>query len=95
MRRVFINKCFLFTAGTVCCLKWFITGSRNALKDIRKSQMIPCQMLKWLWQQPKDFYTAGLDALAEQVYQCRWRICREMNVFSVSKMTWFTFYINL
>jgi hypothetical protein len=31
-----------------------------------------------------------------QVYQCWWRICREINVFSPgSKITCFTFYIHL
>jgi hypothetical protein len=30
-----------------------------------------------------------------QVYQCWWRICREINVFTVSNITCFTFYIHL
>jgi hypothetical protein len=30
-----------------------------------------------------------------QVYQCWWRICREINVFSRSSITCFTFYIRL
>jgi hypothetical protein len=32
---------------------------------------------------------------AEQVYQCWWRICREINVFRGSNIMCFTFYINL
>jgi hypothetical protein len=24
-QRIFIKKCFLFMAGSVCCVKWFIT----------------------------------------------------------------------
>jgi hypothetical protein len=26
MQRIFIRKCFLFMVGSVCCVKWFITG---------------------------------------------------------------------
>jgi hypothetical protein len=40
MQRIIINKCFLFTAGSVCRVKRFTTGSRNSFKDVRKSQMI-------------------------------------------------------
>jgi hypothetical protein len=31
MQRIFIKKCFLFTVGSVCCVKWFTTGSRYSL----------------------------------------------------------------
>jgi hypothetical protein len=41
MQRIFIKKCFLFTMGSVCCIKWFTTGSRNSLKNVRKLQMMP------------------------------------------------------
>jgi hypothetical protein len=40
MQRIFIKKCFQFTVGSVCRVKQFTTGSRNSLKDIRKSQMM-------------------------------------------------------
>jgi hypothetical protein len=43
MQRIPINKCFLFTVGSVCRVKQLITGSRNSLKDVRKSQMIPAR----------------------------------------------------
>jgi hypothetical protein len=36
-----ITKYFLFTVGSVWHVKWFTTGSRNSLKDVRKSQMMP------------------------------------------------------
>jgi hypothetical protein len=62
-QRSFIKKCFLFTVGSVCRVKRFTAGSRNSLKDIRKSQMMPDQVRKWLRQQSKDFYAAGFDAL--------------------------------
>jgi hypothetical protein len=41
MQRVFIKERFLFTVGSVCRVKLFTTGSRNSLKDILKSQMVP------------------------------------------------------
>jgi hypothetical protein len=34
MRRIFINKCFLFMVAIVCHVKRFTTGSKNSLKDI-------------------------------------------------------------
>jgi hypothetical protein len=51
MQRIFIKKNFLFAVGSVYCGKWFTTGSRNSLKDVRKSQMMPDQVRKWLRQQ--------------------------------------------
>jgi hypothetical protein len=41
MQRIFIKKYFQFMVGSVCCVKRFTTGSRNSLKDVRKSQMMP------------------------------------------------------
>jgi hypothetical protein len=64
--------------GSVCSVKRFTTVSGNSLKDIRKSQMMPDQVRKWLRQHSKDFYAAGFDALVK----CWWRICREINVSS-------------
>jgi hypothetical protein len=46
------------------------TWSRNSLKGVRKSQMMPDQVRKWLRLQSKDFYAAGFDALAEQWDKC-------------------------
>jgi hypothetical protein len=31
---IFIKKYFLFTAGSVCRLKWFTTGLRNSLSKV-------------------------------------------------------------
>jgi hypothetical protein len=44
MQMIFIKKCFLFTVGSVCCVKLFIAGSRNSLNEFRKSQMTPGQV---------------------------------------------------
>jgi hypothetical protein len=66
MQRLFIKKCFLFTVGNVCRIKRSTTGSRNSIKVIKKSQMMPNQVRKWLRQQSKDFYAAGFDALVKR-----------------------------
>jgi hypothetical protein len=55
MQRIFVKKCFLFTVGSVCRVKWFTAESRNYLMDVRKSQMMPDQVRKWLEQQSKTF----------------------------------------
>jgi hypothetical protein len=68
--KVIHKDIFLFTVGSVCRVKRFTTGSRNSLKDTRKSQMMPEQVRKWLKQQSKDFYTSGFDALVK-----RWNTC--------------------
>jgi hypothetical protein len=70
MQRIFIKKCFLFTVGSVCRVKRFTTGSRNSLKNVRKSQMMPYQMRMCLRQQSKDFCAAGFDALVKRWDKC-------------------------
>jgi hypothetical protein len=70
MQRIFINQFFLFTVGSVCCLKWFLAGSRNSLKAVRKSKMMPDQLQKWLRQQGKDFCVAGFDAVVKRWDKC-------------------------
>jgi hypothetical protein len=80
MQRMFIKKCFLFMVGSVCCIKQFKTEWINSLKDVRKSQMMPDQVQKWLRQQSKDFYTG---TVMGQVYQSCWKICWETIFFQV------------
>jgi hypothetical protein len=66
MQKTLIKKCFLFTVGSVYRVKRFTIGSRNSLKGVRKSQMLPDQVRKWLRQQSKHFYAAGFDALLKR-----------------------------
>jgi hypothetical protein len=40
IQTIFIKKCLMFTVGSVCYVKRFKTGSRNCVKDVRKSQMM-------------------------------------------------------
>jgi hypothetical protein len=66
MQMIFVNKCFLFTVGRVCRVKRFTSRSRNSLKGVRKFQMMPDQVRKWLRQQSNDFYVAGFEALLKR-----------------------------
>jgi hypothetical protein len=70
MQSIFIKKCSLFTVGHVCRVKWFITGSINSLKEVRKPQMMSDQVRKLLRQQSKDFHAAGFDALVKRWDRC-------------------------
>jgi hypothetical protein len=70
MRRIFIKKCILFTVGSVCHVKRCTSGSRNSLKDVRKSQMMPDQVQKWPRQQSKHLYAAGFDAPVKRCDKC-------------------------
>jgi hypothetical protein len=66
-----MQKYFPFTVGSVCHVKRFTTGSSNSIKGIRKSQMMPDQVRKWLRQQSKkDFYAAGFDTLIKRWDNC-------------------------
>jgi hypothetical protein len=44
MRRIFIKKSFVVMVGSVYRVKRFTTRSRNYLKDVRKSQVMPDQV---------------------------------------------------
>jgi hypothetical protein len=70
IQRIFINKCFLFTVGSVCRLKRFTTGSRNSFKDVQKSQMMPDLARKWLKPQSEDLYSSGFDELVKRWDKC-------------------------
>jgi hypothetical protein len=47
MQTIFKKKCFLFKMRSACRVKGFTTASRNSLKVVRKSQMMPKQVRKW------------------------------------------------
>jgi hypothetical protein len=80
MQRIFIKKCFPFILGSVCGVKRFTSG---------------WQMFRW-WRRGwngdaevaettvKRLLCCGFRRTGKamgQVYQCWWRICREINVF--------------
>jgi hypothetical protein len=64
------KEMLLVYGGSVCRVKWFTAWWRNSLMDVRKSQMMPDQVGKWLRQQTKDFYAAGFDALVKRWDKC-------------------------
>jgi hypothetical protein len=80
MERIFIKKCFLFMVGSVCSVKRFHLGGKRFADD----EEVETEVSKWLRQQSKDFYAAGSDTgkAMGQVYQCWWRMCRELHVYS-------------
>jgi hypothetical protein len=61
-------------------------------KEVRKSQIMPDRVRKWLRQESKDFYAAVFDALVKRWDKCWWRICREINIFPGSNIILFMFY---
>jgi hypothetical protein len=69
-QRIFIKKYFLFTMGSVFRVKLFTTGSRNSLKDLRKSQMMADWVRKWLGQQSRGLYAAGFEPLVKRWEKC-------------------------
>jgi hypothetical protein len=82
-KRIVINKCFLFMVKSICRVKWFTTGSRNFLKDVRKSQdarpgaeVAETTVKRLLCCRFRHTVKA-----MGQVYQCWWRMCWEINVF--------------
>jgi hypothetical protein len=66
MQRIFIKKCFLFTAGSVYRLKRFETGSRNVANFSLMAMGFETEVRKWLRQQSKDIYAASFDALVKR-----------------------------
>jgi hypothetical protein len=86
------KEIFLFGVGSVCPVKRLTTGSRNYLKDDRKSQMMPDHITLLRLRQKqlcrgttfKRLLCCGFRRTRKsmrQVYQCRWKVCREINVF--------------
>jgi hypothetical protein len=66
--------------GSVCRVKRFKTESRNSLKGVPKSQMMPDQGRKWLTQQSIDFYAVGFDVMVK-----RWNMCINVGAGYVEK----------
>jgi hypothetical protein len=75
MQRMFIKKCFLFTGGSIHRVKLFITGSQGLSKaagaEVTETtgKILLCCGFK------------RVGKMMGQVYQCWWRISREISVF--------------
>jgi hypothetical protein len=73
MKRIFIKKCFLFTVESVCEVKRFHLTDKRFADD----EEVETEVKRLLCCR---FQCTG--KAIEQVYQCWWRICREINVLS-------------
>jgi hypothetical protein len=75
MKRIFIKKCFLFAVRSVCRVK------RPSVRDkcFADDEEVETEVRKWLRLLCCGFRRT--DKAMVQVYQCWWRICREINVF--------------
>jgi hypothetical protein len=97
VQKIFIKKCFLFTFGSVCRVKRFTTGQEILSRTFERRRWngdaeVAEKTLKRLLC--CEFRRSG--KAIGQVYQCLWRICREIAVFfSGSNITCVTFYIYL
>jgi hypothetical protein len=80
MQRIFIKKCILFTVGSVCRVKRFTTAWQTFL------------WWRWGWNGGAEVAETAVKTLLScvfrpickamvQVYQCRWRIYREIIFF--------------
>jgi hypothetical protein len=79
IQRILLKKYFLFTVRSVYRVKRFTTGSRNSLKDFRKSQMMPDQVQKWL----------------SRLLCCWFRCTGKAMFFFYIRISHVTFYIHL
>jgi hypothetical protein len=78
IQRIFINKYFLFTVGSVRRVKLFHLGGKRLVDE-----EVEVEVWKWLRQQSKRLLCCGFRRIGKamgQVYQCWWRICRISHV---------------
>jgi hypothetical protein len=66
MQRIFINKYFLFTLGSVCRVKRLCLDDKCFADD----EDDETEVRKWLRQQSEDFYSVGFDALVKRWGNC-------------------------
>jgi isochorismate hydrolase len=64
------KEMFSVYGGKCLSRRAFQTGARNSLKDVRRSQMLPDQLRKWLRQQSKNFHAASFDAVVKRWDKC-------------------------
>jgi hypothetical protein len=86
----FIKKCFLFMLGSVCRLKSFATG----WKTFRWWRRVWNGGAEVARTTDKRLLSCGFRRSGKamgQVYQCWWRICREINIFS--RFEYHMFYV--
>jgi hypothetical protein len=90
VQRIFIKKCFLFTVGSKSVRGWvekFSKGRSKVADDARQDAEVAETTVKRLLC--CGFQCTG--KIMGQVYQCWWRICREVKV--LSKFKYRIFYV--
>jgi hypothetical protein len=92
VQRMFIKKCFLFTVGSVCRVKRFITGQQT-IRWWRTGWNGGAEVAETTIQRLLCCGFRRTGKATGQVYQCWWRICRERNVFFHS-FKYHTFYVS-
>jgi hypothetical protein len=76
--KIFMKKYYLFAVGSVCRVKFTFGG-----KHFADDEEAETEVLKWL----RKLLCCGFRRTGKamgQVYQCSWRICREISVFFFS-----------
>jgi hypothetical protein len=81
MQRIFIKKCFLFTVGSVCRVKRFTTGWKT-FRCWRRSWNGGAEVAETIFKRLLRCGFRRTGKTIGQVYQCWWRMCREINVSS-------------
>jgi hypothetical protein len=84
---VFGGKCLLCKAVN----SWVQKHGKRFADD----EEVETEVSKWLRQQPKRLLCCGFRRTGKamrQLYQCWWRICREINVF-FSRVGYYMFYV--
>jgi hypothetical protein len=89
LQRIFKKNCFLFMVGRVFRIMQFTTGWQTFCWWQRLKQRCGSG-----WDNTQRFLCCGFwhsDKVMGQVYQCWWRIFREIHFFSGSNVTCFIF----
>jgi hypothetical protein len=80
MQSMFMKKCLLYTVGSVRRLKRFTIGWQIFVDD----EAVETKVRKWLRRRSKKLLCCWFRRTGKamgQVYQCWWRICRDINIF--------------
>jgi hypothetical protein len=92
LKRMYIKKKSLFKVRSVCGVKRFITGSRKVANILLMTKLK--RSCGSGWDNSQKLLRCGFRRAGKamgQVYQCWWRMCREINVFS--RLEYHMFYV--
>jgi hypothetical protein len=78
--RIFMKKRFLFMVGSVCRVKRFTTGWQT-FRWWRRGRNGGANVAETTVRRLQCFWFRRTGKAMGPVYQCWWRICREINIF--------------